>query len=369
MKYQTKVFLQALTQATRLHLLLISLASFYDRENKEVLMKLKYYFPLLLTFIISSNVMAAAPILPIDPLTLIDNAFASVANTVPVATCNAQGLPTSAVGSSTYASDSLYCALSVNSGVQTSMRGKYFSAAGIFCALNKVITFANDPTPTIHNGVMLSEADSCFGASGLDVNKDGDIADTFLVSLREMSLTANPGATTYDRLTEMQVGAATYNPALPNDIQLYLKDSNNLLAAKAYQTTSVTEAVVDKTASRVVFENRDYASFSHTRLDLTGILDPITGNVSLISNLKFIQALGNTGSENNSVLYSTDGLNTWANHFIGTAQSAGYPQCTGTCTSILIPYDPQFHNFTANPQTKYKNVNVMNITGPFNMAF
>jgi hypothetical protein len=140
---------------------------------------------------------------------LADNGFSSIGRSLSATTCDINGEPTtSTVGSSTYAAEKTYCALSITTGPASTLRRSYFMASGIQCALEKKFNFAYSTTPTDHNGIVLSESDSCFGPNGFDGTVDGDANDNFTVSVREVALVNED----YDRMVAIQMDKATFDP-------------------------------------------------------------------------------------------------------------------------------------------------------------
>lgn len=357
--------------------------------------------------------------------TVANSAFTAALGALPITTCNAQGLPTAAVGSETYASDRIYCAFNAPANVKGSLRNSALKPAGIFCALNKntppaptptptvtptptptpTVTVTPTPTPTptvtatptptptvtatptptptvtatptpiptntpgaavIHNAVTFLENDSCFGAGGLDINNNGTTTDLITVSYRDTNMATGD----FDRKVEIQTGAMIYNPSGANDIILYTRDSADILAAKSIQATVITEAVVKKATSELFFENRDYTTKSHDRIYIDGTQDS-SGDFITATSIAAIAALtGTTPSQNNTVVYvADDEENIYFDHYLGTTRVTGYPKCTGTCTTFVIPFNAQFLNFDANPASNYNNANMMNSSTPLNMSF
>jgi hypothetical protein len=344
-------------------------------------MKLKpYLFFLLAIFLCACNDDNSPAPTPISPstggtppisvpsaFTLVSNALTSLSVNFPSTTCGTGGTPTSTVGSPTYAADEFFCSLTSNSSEQNSIRNGYYKSAGVLCALKKVTTLSNSTTPTVHENIIISESDACFGPNGADINNNGNTTDSLTVSFRETMLT---GAD-YDQEFEIQL-TPTFDPARQSDVTVFTKDSSTILATKSYQTGDVSEAVINKTNGELFLEDRNYQNFIHTRLYAKGTINN-DGTFPAISNMQVIKASGNTGSEISSELFATDGTKKWFNHFVGTTQAPGYDQCSdatpGACSALVIPYNAQFHNFTGHPQTNYNNGTMMSTTAPITMVF
>lgn len=340
-------------------------------------MKLKPCLLLMGTLIISAcNDNASNPGQATSPVTgpvvatnafqLTDNGFSSIARSLTSTTCDVTGEPTtSTVGSSTYAAEKTYCALTVTTGPASTLRRGYFMASGIQCALEKKFNFSYAATPTDHNGIVLSESDNCFGPNGFDGTVDGDANDTFVVSVREIGL---PGQD-YDRMVAVQMDKATFDPNGTYDVTLYMKNTPEMFAAKTIMAESMAETKVNKVEGTINFESRNYTRKTHMRSHLEGTMNPATGAFSDITNVQLIQASGASGSEDNSVLYVREVTNQWYDHYLRTSRAPGYPQCSGVCTFLPVPYSAAFHNFAAHLLTNYNNPSMMVTDDPMTMDF
>lgn len=297
---------------------------------------------------------------------LADNGFSSLGRSLTGTTCDATGEPTtSTVGSSTYAAEKTYCALTITTGPASTLRRSYFMTSGIQCALEKKINFAYATTPTDHNGIVLSESDSCFGVNGFDGTVDGDTNDNFTVSLREVALVGED----HDRMMALQMDKTVFDPTGTYDVTLYTKNTDEMYSAKSLMAESMSEAKVNKVNGTINFESRNYTRKTHLRSFIEGAMNPATGAFSSVKYVQLVQATGDTGAEDHSVLYVRELSNEWFNHYVGTSRASGYPQCSGVCTYLPIPYNAAFHNFSGNPLTKYNN-SVMMVTGdPMTMDF
>jgi hypothetical protein len=293
------------------------------------------------------------------------NALTSITSTFPTATCDAQGAPTTTAGSATFASDRFYCSFNAPSNQLNSLRADYSKAAGLLCAAQAATTFSNSATPTVHDNLTLSESSDCYEGGVFDANNDGDTSDTFVASIREGALTG----TDFEKKTEIQLNKTAFDTAATSDYVVWTKNTDAVSAAKSFSTGSVSEVKFDKTTNEMFLENRDYANSIHDRVYAKGTINGSTGTVTSLTNLKAIEATGNAGSENNSVLFATDGTNKLFDHFVGTTQAPGYEQCTGDCTSLTIPYDASFHDFSGTAQSTYNTDTMMDTTTPFSMSF
>ncbi|MBC7428371.1 MAG: hypothetical protein H7336_07150 [Bacteriovorax sp.] len=283
-----------------------------------------------------------------------------------VSDCNEYGDTTTAVGTSAYTADKIFCSFSKSSDRPGTMRGSYFASSGVLCAINKKITFTDPVTPAVYDNIILSESDACFKGYGYDANKDGHSTDEVSISVR----VSKPLESDYDQLIQIQIGEETYNKLAPNDFNIYIKNTDNLVAAKSYEATAVTEVIVYKATGTLNYESRDYASKTHIKTVLQGSMDPITGSLATIEKLQAIESLGDSGAEKYSIMYSSNGHNTRYDHFVGKVRAADYDQCVGNCTAIYqIPYKADFHNFAANPQTEYDNGKMMEQKEDLTMEF
>ncbi len=302
----------------------------------------------------------------------VNNALTSLAGTFPTATCDATtGAPSTAPGSATFVTDKIFCSLSSGATSTGSIRSGYARTAGLFCAINKASPLTNTTTPTVHDNVSISESDPCFTTGPVDLNADGDTADTVPVSFRETT----GGQGDFDTKVEMQTNAIAFNTSGTSDTTLYMKNAADLTTAKSVTATGVSEAVLKKSSGEVFYENRDYTNNNHTRMYGKGAV-ATNGTISNLTNLQVIEASGNTGSEANSVMFATDGTNVWQDQYVGTTRATGFDTCTTTttggtpnCTALVIPYDAGFHDFTANPATNYNNGTMMSTTAPITMSF
>lgn len=313
-----------------------------------------------------------SPVTTLNAFDGVNNALTSLAARFPTATCDATtGAPTTTAGSTTYVTDRLFCTISAAPSSTGSIRNGYSKTAGLLCAINKASPLTNGATPTIHDNVSISEADPCFASGAVDLNSDGDAADTVPFSFRETT----GGQGDYDTKVEIQTNVTTFNTTGTSDTNLYLKNTAEMAAAKTVTATNVTEAVINRTTGESFYDNRDYTNNVHSRMYAKGTLAP-NGTISNLQNLQMIQASGNSGSEQNSVLFATDGTNTWSDHYVGTTRAAGFDTCTtsttgGTpdCTAIDITYNADFHDFTGNPATGFNNGTMMSTTAPITMSF
>jgi hypothetical protein len=246
------------------------------------------------------------------------------------------------------------------------MRGSYFASSGVLCAIKKKIVLTNPVTPAVYNNILLSESDACFKGYGYDANKDGETSDEVSISVR----VSKPLESDYEQLLQIQIGAETFDQEASNDINLYIKNTDNLVAAKSYEATAVTEVVVDKDTGTVNYESRDFATKTHIRTILQGAMDRDTGTIGAMEKLQVIESVGDIGAEKYSIMYSSNGHNTRYDHFVGEIRAADYDQCVGDCTEIYqIPYSAEFHNFTTNPQTKYDHGKMMKPKENLTMEF
>lgn len=313
-----------------------------------------------------------SPVSTMNAFDGVNNTITSLSTRFPTTTCNTTtGAPTTAPGSATFVTDRLFCTISAAPATTGSIRSGYAKTAGILCAINKTSPMTNGTTPTVHDNVSVSESDACFTSGPVDLNNDGDTADTVPFSFRETT----GGQGDYDTKVEMQTNATTFNTTGNSDTTLYLKNSADMAAAKTVTTTNVTEAVINRTTGESFYDSRDYTNTNHTRMYAKGTVDT-NGTITNLQNLQMIQASGNAGSEQNSVMYATDGTNTWSDHYVGTTRASGYPTCTtsttgGTadCAAIDIPFNADFHDFTGNPATGFNNGTMMSTTAPITMSF
>lgn len=353
-----------------------------DYLIKEFVMKLNIYLLILSSLVLTSCgddddttapvVSGTSPIETQDAFQILNNTLTSLAATFPAATCDPiTGAPTTTIGSSTFVTDHLFCSLNASANTNGSVRGGYARPAGILCAVTKTSPLLNTTTATIHDNIMISETDPCFPSGGIDLNNDGDSADIVPISFRET--TGAQGD--YDTKVEMQTNATTFNTSGMSNLTLFLKNNAELSAAKSISNAAVSETVLKKSTGEVFYDNRNYMSFHHTRMYAKGTLNG-NGTISSLTNLQIVASTGNTGSEQYSVLYVTDGTNTWMDQYVGTTRAAGFDTCTtatpgGTpdCTALVIPYNAGFHNFTANPANNYNNGTMMATTSPITMSF
>lgn len=280
--------------------------------------------------------------------------------------CNDNGETTTVVGTATYAADKIFCNFSAPTNQRGTMRGSYFASSGVLCALEKKIALTYPTTPVVYNNIILSEADDCFAGHNFDINDDGDNWDDVSVSLRELKITVD----NYEQLLEVQFNSVAFDELAKNNLNLYMKNSGNIIAAKSYEITSVTEAIVDTNTGTVNFESRDYASNIHIRTLLQGQMDPKTGSVATVEKLQTIESHGNQGNEKYSVMYSSNGHSTIYDHFVGKIRAIDYDKCVGDCSVIyFIPYKTDFHNFKGNLQTKYDHGKMMESKSDLTMDF
>jgi len=320
----------------------------------------------------SGGTGGTTPVQTLNAFDSVNNALTSLTGKFPTTTCDATtGAPSTAAGSATFVTDKIFCSLSSASTSTGSVRGGYARTAGLLCAVNKASPMTNGTTPTIHDNITISEADPCFTGGAVDLNADGDTADTVPVSFRETT----GGQGDFDTKIEMQTNATAFNTSGTSDTTLYLKNGADLNAAKSVTAAGVSEAVIKKSSGEVFYENRDYTNSNHTRMYGKGTVEA-NGTISNLTGLQVIEASGKTGSEANSVMYATDGTNTWQDQYVGTTRATGFDTCTTTttggtpnCTALVIPYDAGFHDFTANPATNYNNGTMMSTTAPITMSF
>lgn len=307
------------------------------------------------------------PLSSLSAFQMTDNALSSVGSTISTtATCDNKSEPqTSDLGTMYYAAEKIHCVYKDNSESDSIMRRTYSSVSGLQCALEKKIKFEYLSTSTIHDGVVLSEADSCFGKNGYDATNDGDIRDTFVVSVREMAL-SDEG---YDRQVEMQVANSTYNNSEKNDAILYMKNADTLAAAKAILPDSMVEVVVDAKTGITHFDSRDYKTKTHIRTRLIGDFEAATGKYISLSKLQTVYAVGDKGAEDNSIVYVKEGSNLWFDHYVGTTRGPAYGQCWGNCSPLAVGYISDFHDFSGNDLSNYNNGTMMNTDVPFTMVF
>lgn len=313
-----------------------------------------------------------SPVSTMNAFDGINNTITSLTTRFPTTTCNTTtGAPTSTPGSATYVTDALFCTISSAPTTTGSIRSGYSKTAGILCAINKASPMTNGTTPTVHDNVSISESDACFTSGPVDLNSDGDTADTVPFSFRETT----GGQGDYDTKVELQTNATTFNTTGTSDTTLYLKNTAGMAAAKSVTNTNVTEAVINRTSGESFYDSRDYTNNRHTRMYAKGTVDT-NGSITNLQNLQMIQASGNAGSEQHSVMYATDGTNTWSDHYVGTTRASGFDTCTtsttgGTadCSAIDIPYNADFHDFTGNPATGFNNGTMMSTTAPITMSF
>lgn len=235
------------------------------------------------------------------------------------------------------------------------------------------LTACNDddnPTTTATTG----------GTSPVQTQNAFETLNNALTSLTAKFPTTTCNTTTgaqgdFDTKIEMQSNTTTFNTTGTSDTTLYLKTGSDLSAAKTVQATSVSETVVKRSTGETFYENRDYTNSKHISMYVKGTLDT-NGSIATLNNMQMIQATGKTGSEGGSVLYATDGTNTWQDQYVGTARSQGFDTCTtsttgatANCTALTIAYDSQFHDFTTNPVSNYNNGTMMTTTAPINMSF
>lgn len=307
-----------------------------------------------------------------NAFTTVNNALTSLTSAFPIATCDTTtGAPTTAAGSATFVTDKIFCSLSSATSTASSARNGYARTAGLLCAVTKASPLTNSTTPTLHENLTISETDPCFVGGGVDLNNDGDTADTVPVSYRETSGAQGD----FGSKIELQTNTATFNTAGANDTTIYSKNGPDVNTAKSVSTNAVSETVIRKSTGEVFYENIDYKNSNHTRMYAKGTLGT-NGTIGSVTNIQMIEASGNTGSEANSVLFGTDGKSTWMDQYVGTTRAPGFDTCTavvaGTtpdCTALIIPYNAQFHDFTANPATNFDNGMLMTSTAPITMSF
>lgn len=273
--------------------------------------------------------------------------------------CDGAGQPTSSsAGAATYAGERVYCQLNDNSKSPDTLKGGYFLSSAILCAIEKQHSFTYPSSPLVTNGITIQENDSCFGTGGFDA--DGGPATSFQVSFRESSLSAQD----YDYLIEIDLNA-TFSSSLVN---MYLRDSNGVQAAKITQSNSITEVVINSGDGTVSFENRDYANDRHIRLRITGNYNLTTGAYSSITDAKLIHSEG-TG---NYVIFGYDGTNEFYDYHDdadGTSDGTGYPEnCSGACTSLGTTFNSDFSNFSGNAISGYQNSTILDLS-TFDMSF
>lgn len=302
-----------------------------------------------------------------------DNAFSSAASiatgnarTMSSVTCNNTGTPSGVnAGDDGYAEALIICASTINSKSPDTLKGSYYIASTAFCAIRKQVTLSFPSVATTHDGLSLTESDSCTGAGGWDMDNSGTVGDfTQDLSIKQSALTAQD----YDTLLEIEFNATWTNT--PN-VKIYFKSSGNILAAKIYAIgEAVTEIVIDKTAKTVKFENRDYNGERHIRTYIAGTMNANTGSFTSLSNLQLIHS-GDGGHDDTTIAYGYNGANEWVDYWNQGVQVTGhgYPKCQGTCAALTITHSANFYNFAGNAQTNYNNSSLLNFTVPLNMNF
>ncbi|MBC7539657.1 MAG: hypothetical protein H7281_12610 [Bacteriovorax sp.] len=270
--------------------------------------------------------------------------------------CDEFGDTTTAIGTPTYTADKIFCSFTQSSDRPNTMRGSYFATSGVFCAIKNKIALTSPVTQSVYNNITISERDPCFKGYNYDINKNGETDDEVAISVQ----VTKPLESDYDQLIQIQFGAETYNKTAANDINLYIKNTDSVVAAKSYEATAVTEVIIDKDSGTVNYEGRDFATQTHIRTILRGAMDRETGAIGAMEKLQVLESNGDVGAEKYSIMYSSNGHNTRYDHFVGEQRVAGYDQCVGDCSEIYqIPYSIEFHNFAKNPQAKYENGKMM----------
>ena len=142
-----------------------------------------------------------------------------------------QGSPSnSAPGTLNFPAEDVFCQLNTNDGSPNTVQGTYRILSGIFCVIERNMSFEYSTESNTQNGLLISETDSCFGAGGVDLDGNGSIGQSLAVSVFESAI---PQAT-FEAFVGVQVGQV-YDPNRAADIQIYLTDSNGVLALRVLQ--------------------------------------------------------------------------------------------------------------------------------------
>ncbi len=240
-------------------------------------------------------------------------------------------------GDANYASGDVYCVLNSNSKSPDTVQGSYYLVSKILCAIEKTETFSYAATATNHDNITFNETDSCFGDSGFDANDDNDTADTITVSITEQSLTGSD----YDYYIGIQLGATTFTAA---SVKLYLKDSNNILAARMYQESdkSQLEFVLNSSNNNMYFENKDYGNKRHIRLAANGTFNS-EGTFSSVTSASYAHTEGDAGSEMAVMMvYASSAVS--FDHFVSGSRDADY-------VATSITYKTDFSTWTSRAIT------------------
>ncbi len=256
-------------------------------------------------------------------------------------TCE-DGAPTSSSeGDANFAGEDVYCVLNSNSKSPDTVQGSYYIVSKILCAIEKTESFEYASTATEHNGITLNENDSCFGDDGFDATDDGDTNDSFVISITEQAITGSD----YDYYIGIQLGASSFSSA---DIKLYLKDSDNIIAARMYQESdeSQIEFVLDSNTNSMYFENRDYGNTRHIRIASVGTFGS-DGTFSSVTQALYIHTEGTEGASSGemAVMMHFDGSSDSYDHYVNSSQDSDYSNLSS------ITYNSDFYTWSGRDIT------------------